>query len=309
VPDWTDPAWLDEAQEWIHARLRARGTTVVPPIEQLHVRPWSTVMRVPTDGGVVFFKANARELVHEAALVSLLAANRPDCVPTLLAADLERGWMLTADAGSALREIVGRDRDLTPWLEVLPLYAGLQRDIAPHADDLVSLGVPDLRLATLGPRFVRFLDTVDVPEDERRRLSAAAPRVQEMCDELAAVGVPETIQHDDLHDGQVFVTDGRYVFGDWGDACVSHPFFTLSVTLEGVLAWGFDDVRNSVDVGPFRDAYLTRYADDFERVELEPAVDVALRLGWICRAVNGGAGERDSGPTRTRLRMFLDGHP
>ena len=85
-------------------------------------------------------------------------------------------------------------------------------------------------------------------------------RVEEMCDELAGYGLPETIQHDDFHDGQVFVRDGRYLLLDWGDACVSHPFFTLSVTLEGQLAWGLDDVHGSVDVRPFRDAYLRAFA-------------------------------------------------
>jgi hypothetical protein len=38
-----------------------------------------------------------------------------------------------------------------------------------------------------------------------------------MCRQLSAVAIPETVQHDDLHDGQVFVRDGRYLFFDWGD--------------------------------------------------------------------------------------------
>jgi hypothetical protein len=90
---------------------------------------------------------------------------------------------------------------------------------------------------------------------------------------------------------------------DWGDACVSHPFFTLSVTLEGFLSWGLDDVEGSEDIGPYRDAYLQPFAPDGE---LSGAVDLALRLGWGCRTVNGHLpGELDS--TRARLGMFLDG--
>src|SRR5512144_3438853 len=105
-----------------------------------------------------------------------------------------------------------------------------------------------------------------------------------MCRELAVAGVPETIQHNDLHDGQVFVAGGRYVMLDWGDSCVSHPFTTMSVTLEGVLAWGPDDVEGSVDTTPFRDAYLEPFSGHPGREELEAAVATALRLGWICRA-------------------------
>ncbi len=62
------------------------------------------------------------------------------------------------------------------------------------------------------------------------------PELRALVDELEAFGIPETIQHDDLHDGQVFVKDGRYLLQDWGDSCISHPFHTLTVTLRA-LAW------------------------------------------------------------------------
>jgi Ser/Thr protein kinase RdoA (MazF antagonist) len=132
------------------------------------------------------------------------------------------------------------------------------------------------------------------------------------------VGIPETIQHDDLHDGQVFVRDGRYLFFDWGDASVSHPFLSLSVTLEGVLSWGLDDVEDSVDVTPFRDAYLEGFSSFASRPELERACHIALRLGWISRALGYDTASWVHDPdatedlrtaVATRLRMFLKGDP
>lgn len=84
---------------------------------------------------------------------------------------------------------------------------------------------------------------------------------------------------------------------DWGDACVSHPFFTLSVTLEGGLAWGLDDVEDSVDIRPFRDAYLKPFADRYAG-DLVEAATVALRLGWACRAVNGHIPGDNARPAR-----------
>jgi len=38
MTDWTDPAWVAEAHEWIRDRLGARGTVVVGSIAQEHVR-------------------------------------------------------------------------------------------------------------------------------------------------------------------------------------------------------------------------------------------------------------------------------
>ena len=304
---WTDPAWLGEAHAWIHAQVAGFGSTVVGEIEQPHIRQWATVMRVPTERGDLYFKANAPPLTFEAALVELLAERRPDAVPPLVAVELGRGWMLMEDAGRRLRELVEEERGFERWLDVLPLYAGVQLDLAGEADDMVALGVPDLRLAALPARFEQLLDEVALPEEERGRANASVPRVRELCDELAGYGLPETIQHDDFHDAQVYVRDGRYLLLDWGDACVSHPFFTLSVTLEGQLAWGLDDVENSLDTTPFLSAYLTAFAEYGEPAELEAAATIALRLGWVCRAINARLGNPEGSNTDAHLRLFLDG--
>ena len=131
-----------------------------------------------------------------------------------------------------------------------------------------------------------------------------------MCDELAASGLPETIQHDDFHDGQVFVSDGRYLLLDWGDACVSHPFFTMAVTLDGVIAWGVDDVEGSTETRRSATPTWSRSPAVAADADLVSACAIARRLGWVCRAVNGHlAGGEEAERTRVRLRMFLDGRP
>lgn len=277
---WTELAWLTEVHEWIDAQLAGLGLVPDGPVEQPHVRPWATVLRVPTASGALWFKAMIPVLAHEGGVVDVLSRRRPDLVPALLAADRARGWMLMADGGERLREVVERERTLDRWLDVLPLYAALQIGAADDADALVSLGTPDRRLSLLPAQYEQLLERIPV------EFAGTASRVVDLCGELGSFGLPETSQHDDLHDGQVFVRDGQYLFLDWGDSCVSHPFFTMSVTLRGNISWGLDDVEGSVDIAPFRDAYLepfTRYAP---RRELERACEIALRLGWVCRALN-----------------------
>ncbi|MGZ5401459.1 MAG: phosphotransferase, partial [Nocardioides sp.] len=129
--------------------------------------------------------------------------------------------------------------------------------------------------------------------------------VSAWCERLAAYGVRETLQHDDLHDGQVFLGDGTHLLLDWGDACVSHPFFTLSVTLEGVVGWGLEDVAGSEDLAPYLESYLAPYRERYDG-DLLGAARLAMRLGWVCRAVNGHL-PHDPDSTHTRLRMVVDG--
>ncbi len=299
---WEDPAWVATAHGWIADRLDELGLTRTGEIEQPHVRVWSTAMRVPTDAGDVWFKANTEVLAFEAGLVALLAERQPDVVPAPLAWDEETGWMLTADAGTMLRNVEPEEPWLDVWRDVLPRYAALQLAMADDVDAMLALGVPDVRLATLPERYAQVVDEIGA----ERRFRDALPLVVDLCDRLASYGVAETIEHDDLHDAQIFVRDGRARVLDWGDACVTHPFFTLSVSLEGVLQWGLYDVEDAVDVAPFRDSYLAPFAAAYPGVDLAAAVEPALRLGWVCRAVNGplltGADH-----TMTRLKMFLDG--
>jgi hypothetical protein len=297
---WRDPLWLAGAIEWIDARLADAGRRRTGEADQMPVRPWATVLSVPTDEGTVFFKANAPELKHE-ALVSLLLGQRvPDRVPPLLADDLERGWMLMEDGGRRLREVIAEERDMSRWGDILDGAADIARAMEPDVERLLAAGVRDVRLAVLPDRYADLV----APDHVEQRFRDAVPRVREMAEELASYGVTETLQHDDLHDGQVFVRGDRQLILDWGDAVISHPFFTLSVTLEGVVVWGVDDVENAVDIEPLIDRYLRRY--DPERPELRGAFPLALRLGWVCRAVNGTSLE-DPESTRNRLKMFLDG--
>lgn len=302
---WQDADWLAAAHAWIEEQAARLGLERTGAIEQPHVVLWSTVLKVPTTAGPIWFKANHDTLRHEAALVSRLSARVPDRVPPLLAADLERGWMLMADAGERLRTVVPAERSLERWLDALEATARIQIAFEDDVDELLGIGVPDLRLATLPAGYARLMDEIDAEP----RFRQALPRVVELCEQLAPYGIRETIQHDDLHDGQVFVLDGRHLVLDWGDACISHPFFTLSVTLEGGIAWGLDDVEDSEDVTPYRDAYLAPYAEHYPQLspaDLHEASRLAMRLGWACRAVNGHvAGDLD--PTLARLRMFVDG--
>jgi aminoglycoside/choline kinase family phosphotransferase len=248
----------------------------------------------------VWFKATIPELRHETLVTRLLAERVPDRVPPLLAADLDRGWMLMEDGGRRLREVLADERDLSRWDDVVDAAADISRAMEPDVETLLAAGVPDFRLSVLPDRYAELVDAGEYDQLFRD----AVPRVREMAEELASYGVTETLQHDDLHDGNVFVRDDRQLILDWGDAVVSHPFFTLSVMLEGVVAWGLDDVEGAVDIAPLVARYVRRYAPD--RPELRAAVPLALRLGWACRAANASVVE-DPEATRNRLRMFLDG--
>ena len=303
---WLEPDFVARSHAWIDDRLAALGRTRTGEVEQPHVTDWSTVMRVPTDAGTVWFKANDDTMVHEAAVLERVAARSSGRVPAPLVRDPDTGWMLLADGGQRLRELVEQERSLARWYDVLEAYARVQIACEDDVDELLALGLPDCRLATLPGAYA---DLVAGLADADRRLPDASS-IEELCARLAAYGIRETVQHDDLHDGQVFLGSGVHQVLDWGDACISHPFFTLAVTIEGVIAWGVDDVQDSEDLRPHLAAYLGPYAARYGTTvaHLRGAAAIAMRLGWVCRAVNGAL-PQDPERTHVRLKMFLDGKP
>ena len=302
-PPWEDPVWLAAAHAWIDDQLPTLGLVRDGDVVSTHVTPWSTVLRVPTASGPVWFKANSPQSRHEASVTAILATRCPDLVPALLASDPDSGWMLQADAGQWLRAETDERAWLEVWMDVLPRYAELQLAARADHEALLAVGVPEVTLETLPARYVELLDVVGAEP----RFRKALPEVARLCEELSAFEIPDTIQHDDVHDGQIFISDGRATLLDWGDACLSHPFFSLSVALEGVIGWGLHDVQDSVDLRPLRDAYLAPFRKEYGD-GLVPAVDIALRLGWVCRAVNGHV-PGDDAHTLTRLKMWLQEFP
>jgi hypothetical protein len=205
------------AESWIRERVEPVGA-----IETAHERPWSTVLRVPLADGVAWFKACAPVQAFEPRLTAELFARWPDRVPEVLGHDEERAWILLADAGTPI-DLLGNPPEA--WLAALPQYAELQRGETAYAHEHLIHHVPDLRVATLPARYQDLL-THDLPlvREEIGRLERFAARFGELCDELAASGLPETIQHDDLHMKNVYADGERLRLLDWGDASISHPF-------------------------------------------------------------------------------------
>jgi hypothetical protein len=198
-----------------------------------------------------------------------------------------------ADGGTRLREILTADRDIRHWEKLLPIYAEVQIELASLLQILLELGVPNCRLATLPAQYEQLLADksvllIDQPGGltlvEYQRLCNLQLHFTALCEQLAGYQIPESINHGDFHDGNVFVNNGQYVFFDWGDSCITHPFFslrTVSVSVENTL----QVVETDPDFARLRDAYLepwTRYAS---REHLLAAYRLAQRLSPISSAL------------------------
>jgi hypothetical protein len=292
APIWLDPSWQAEAIAWVDEQLLALGRPRTGEADQPHVRPWSTVMTIPTATGTVWFKAAGPGTAYEARLLRELASWATPMLLPPLAVEPKRGWLLFPDGGIRLRDRLQGSADLGEWERILPAYASLQRELAPRADALIALGVPDLRPAVMPAHFARLIDapSTGLGDSDRARLHDLLPVYTEWCSHLAASGIAPSLQHDDLHDGNVFVgpmvatdpADGGDRIFDWGDAVVAHPFGTLLATLRSIASR--DSTVGRRELLRLRDAYLEPWTAEQPRAALEETVSTALRVGAVGRA-------------------------
>jgi hypothetical protein len=243
-------------------------------IEVVHDRPWSSVLRVATAEGYLFLKQCAPVQAFEVPLTASLAARWADRVPEVLVADAERAWMLMRDGGVRLRDL-----DSVGSLPLaLRLYGELQVGETAQVDEFLAIGVPDVRLTVVAAAYESFLARDrGLATDEAARLRDLAPRFRELCDELEAFELPPSIQHDDLHEANVFLRDSRVAIYDWGDSSVAHPLFSWLKPL-GVAQ------DRSLDPEPFRAAYLTAWGAVAPEARLRAALDLAVPIGSFAYA-------------------------
>ncbi len=286
--------------EWLGAALESSGRKLTGPVIECHRRPWSMVLEVPTDQGRVFLKTTTPATAHEPALVAALAGWGVPGVMTPIAVDLERGWLLLPDGGGTVGDTADRGEALARWESSLRTYAELQVAAAPHADELVAAGVPDLRLERTQP-LLDALAPKRRPEIERR--------VHALRARLGERPVPASVQHDDLHGWNIFWSDSGAAISDWGDAGVSHPFMTMTVALRVVDHSLHPD---AAELARLRAAYLEPWGELGDEATLDAAIDLGRlwrAIGWhrIVTALPDPVDADYTSAPAAWVEMFLEG--
>jgi hypothetical protein len=277
-PPWAQRGWFAEAAGWIERALDRRSRRALGPVEQLSNWCISSILRVQTEGGFVYFKATASSplFVDEGAVTRRLADLLPDTVPHVLANDSERRWMLVDDFGP----VVGWSAPLETRVDVLSSLGRIQLETTRHLDELLALGLFDRRPAWLASELGSLLArarALGLGDEELEQLGELVPMFAEACERLAAGPVPATLVHGDLHPGNVAGHAGRYVVFDWTDACVSHPFLDLLMVVHEEDA----DARRTL-----RDGYLDVWKEFAPTVELLELWRLAEPLASLNQAIS-----------------------
>ena len=230
-PSWTQAGWLSEASTWIEEQLDKLNYKPIAPLEYVRSCSISCVLKIKTTKGTVYFKQAATDLplfCDEPIVTLELAKIFPQHLPTVIGIDRQRHWMLLADFG---KSIIGSNASLKVQADIYRVLAQIQIQSVSQCDRLLEIGCLDRRLNILHSQIDPLMNDEDALSElstaQIERLQALVPELKNLCGKLASYKIPETLVHGDLHFHNVALHNDNYLFFDWTDSCISHPFFDL----------------------------------------------------------------------------------
>jgi aminoglycoside/choline kinase family phosphotransferase len=142
------------------------------------------------------------------------------------------------DAGTPLRNSSKVKFNPELLIKAINLYANIQIASIDYTHHLISLGVNDWRLKNIPLLYDIFIQNEGLLlEDglqpaEIKKLRELMSKLIILCEELSKYTIPETIEHGDFHDNNILIEDTQITINDWGDASISHPFFSCVSVLD-----------------------------------------------------------------------------
>ena len=209
---WQRPGWRGEVVNWMEAQIG----NPVSGVAWVHTSDVGAVLTGQTDAGRVYLKAG--EDGREARTAVQIAAQIPDLTPGILAAEPERGWLLTRDAGSCLLE----SSDLGHWQEAVRKLVRVQTEVRLEGLPVhLFAALPQQARALLAPEVLAHWGLTG---EQQTQVQSLLPRLLDVHAQVSALGLPECACHGDFHANNALVQDDQARLFDWSEACTAHPF-------------------------------------------------------------------------------------
>ncbi|MCP8968943.1 aminoglycoside phosphotransferase family protein [Ectobacillus ponti] len=282
---WFQAGWHEKAWAWGEQAVLHAGRQLTGELVQLKASDFSFVQRMGTNAGDVYLKATGTAARHEAALTRHLAGLHANTAAVLDTQETE-GWLLMPGlGGTPLRG----QTDHALWQGALRAYAQLQVAEAAQVEKLLTMGVPDRRIPVLKRDIREHLADMcatGLAEEEAKQVLDLQEELLDMCDQLIAIGLPDSIEHGDLHSANIRIVDGQPFFFDWGDASITHPFFSTRIFWHALDELIASEAEWLDMVNRFRPYYLEAWKEFAEEDKLKQALLITDQLACVQRALS-----------------------
>lgn len=214
--EWARPGGPARLLGWAEDRLAAGGIHRTGPAEQMRSWNLSGIWRLPTSTGPVWLKAVPEFFAHEGAVMQWAG---PDAAPRL------HGW---TPGRVLMAEVPGGPNHQTRGTELrsmVRLLTDLQERSVGRIDELLSLGVPDRRLALMQTPVAAVVEerADALTPGERASVKHLVDTLPRRVAAIDDCGIPDALVHGDFHPGNVGGTVPHFRILDWGDSFIGNP--------------------------------------------------------------------------------------
>ncbi|MHC0036946.1 phosphotransferase [Pseudoneobacillus sp. C159] len=273
-----------QAQTWIKEVISKNNLERIDSFEGVKVADLSLVQKIYTNQGNFYFKQTAGASRFESKLAQLLYTTFPDKTVEILATHPTEPWYIMRELkGVPLRQI----RDKRLWKQTLQEYADFQINLANQVDSMLETGVPNRQMNVLKKEIQNHLTDMCVTglnENETAKILALQSELIQLCDLVEGL-VPYTLDHGDLHAANIQWVNNHAVFFDWGDAAVSHPFFSTRIFWNALYDLIDSDSLWYETVKEFRPYYLEPWTQFAPLSDLEKLLNLTDQLACVYRAI------------------------
>ena len=275
---WQQSDWLLPANKWVSEQLALLSIDTSQKLQEVSGWALGQVYKQTCSQGDFYFKATALLPLfsNEAQVNKKLAKLFVNKVPEVVAINADKQWMLTTDFGGGLPE----NADKKHWQLAFGEFAKLQIAAIEHTETIKQHGCLSRHANyTLVQLTEYFSDTEIVnhlPEQVTSARVQILAEVEQSIIALEQLAIPNTLVHGDLHIENIASTNNGYLFFDWSDACIAHPF------VDGTYIYRMDE---SEDKQAIIDAYLTPWREMFAKDIVDKAWQLAEIVCYAHQAV------------------------
>lgn len=277
--------------DWAIQTLNNLDYVVLGEPEMVRSMPWSQVARFYTKSGVVYLKTLAEPFSQEAKLLKFLNSIGIDFIPKVIAVNTDERCFLMEEAGETLRNRLKVNYDHAFPSQALNVYANLQIKCIPYVHQLLNMGIYDWRLEKLPKLYMNFLcqeamlKQDGLSEQELQNLKNFYPNFVILCEKLASFNIPETLEHGDFQDNNILIKHNKIILHDFGDATITHPFFSLASFLYS--ATRHHDIHENGHIYTlFFNSYMQPWQNFISPQELLEAFNLAKQIGRFVFALS-----------------------
>jgi len=279
---WKNKQYRQRLKDWVTTETGEELS-----FEKLKDTDMSFLLKACSKDSTYFVKAVNEAAAFEPALTALIAQGFPGETVDLIAVNRSENWLVMHELpGSLLREMPMREH----YHSCLRHYADFQRRTIPLVPELLALGVPDRRMPVIKQEIVDHLEALcetGLDTEETASILAMKEELLDMCDEMTGV-LPDTLEHGDLHSGNIYLERDRCRLFDWGDASVSHPFLSTRVFWNSLFELLEQDTDENWmrEIASFRPVYLEAWESYASEATLVRQLRLAEQIGCVYRALS-----------------------